>query len=349
MPVAFVFAHMYKMADKAVTQKVAKILSSNESKFKTVEVTKEVDPTLDLGNLLLNDHQPVDSKEIKSRKEKFLQELARDNVQLLFNKIWELPIEKVENVVCAKLPNGITFLPREKPIPKPKPPTKWEQYAKKKGIENKKRSRMIWDEEARSWKPRYGYKRGKDDTKEWCIEVPENADPNEDQFEKRDKEKKERVAKNELQRLRNIAKNQKGGKGLIMSTQFKPAQKKDKERVAKEIDVAKLSTASLGKFQDKLPKEKENKKTGLKRKFESVSGDISGEKRRALDIWEKLNKSNTLDVTKAVNKHISNEQMNSSGRKKGSGKVKNKRFKKGKQATMDKMKGKTLGKGKKRR
>lgn len=65
MPVAFVFAHMYKMADKAVTQKVAKILSSNESKFKTVEVTKEVDPTLDLGNLLLNDHQPVDCKEIK--------------------------------------------------------------------------------------------------------------------------------------------------------------------------------------------------------------------------------------------------------------------------------------------
>lgn len=34
-------------------------------------------------------------------------------------------------------------------------------------------------------------------------------DPYEDQFEKVAKEKKERVAKNELQRLRNIAKNQK--------------------------------------------------------------------------------------------------------------------------------------------
>ena len=28
---------------------------------------------------------------------------------------------------------------------------------------------------SQSWKPRYGYKRGKDDTKEWCMEVPENG------------------------------------------------------------------------------------------------------------------------------------------------------------------------------
>ena len=34
-------------------------------------------------------------------------------------------------------------------------------------------------------------------------------DPYEDQFEKRKKAKKERVAKNELQRLRNIARSQK--------------------------------------------------------------------------------------------------------------------------------------------
>jgi len=36
------------------------------------------------------------------------------------------------------------------------------------------------------------------------------ADPYEDQFEKRVKAKKEAVAKNELQRLRNIARNMKG-------------------------------------------------------------------------------------------------------------------------------------------
>lgn len=36
------------------------------------------------------------------------------------------------------------------------------------------------------------------------------ADPNEDQFEKRIKAKKERVAKNEFQRLRNLARNKAG-------------------------------------------------------------------------------------------------------------------------------------------
>ena len=40
-------------------------------------------------------------------------------------------------------------------------------------------------------------------------------DPMEDQFSKLRKEKKERVAKNELQRLRNIARNMKG-KGTII-------------------------------------------------------------------------------------------------------------------------------------
>lgn len=36
--------------------------------------------------------------------------------------------------------------------------------------------------------------------------MPQNADPMEDQFEKVSNAKSERVAKNELQRLRNIAK-----------------------------------------------------------------------------------------------------------------------------------------------
>ncbi|XP_065659555.1 ribosome biogenesis regulatory protein homolog isoform X2 [Hydra vulgaris] len=317
----------------------------NESKFKSIDVFKEVDPVIDLGNLLLLDLQPVNSDELKSKSEQFLIELARDNAQLLFNQIWKLPIERLDNIVLAKLPEPSTLLPREKPIPKPKPPTKWEIYAKKKGIEKKKRSRMLWDEESKTWKPRHGYKRTKDDTKEWCIEVPQNADPNEDQFEKKEIAKKERVAKNEIKRLGNIARNTK--KGTVSSLQFKPTLEKDKTRVSKEIDVAKLSTASMGKFQPKLPHEKENKKTGQKRKFESVSGNGINEKQRALDILKKINKPGKLDLTKAVNKKVYENKESSS--KLSSGKVKNKRFRKGKQATLDKMKSRTLGKGKKRR
>ena len=318
--------------------------AKKESKYKSIEVFKEVEPVVDVGNLYLNDLQPVDVKEI-SDNETFLKNLARDNVQLLFNKIWELPIERVDNVIVCNLPSVTTVLPREKKIPKPKPPTKWEKFAKERGIHNKKRGRMIFDEESSTWKPRFGYKRGNDDTKEWCVEVPENADPNEDQFEKRDTAKKERVAKNELQRLRNIGRNSKS------STDHKKA----KEGVEKEIDLAKISTASLGKFQEKLPKEKENKKKGIKRKFESVCGDRDAEKQKTLEIWGKINKKPSLDITKGVNKHIANEQANAAfNDRKKTGKVKNKRFKKGAQATADRKrqkigkigKGKTLGKRK---
>ena len=56
--------------------------------------------------------------------------------QILFNAIWELPTERVEEAVVAVLPPPTFNLPREKPVPKAKPLTKWEQYAKEKGKKN---------------------------------------------------------------------------------------------------------------------------------------------------------------------------------------------------------------------
>lgn len=56
----------------------------------------------------------------------------------------------------------------------------------------------------------YGFKRAMaEKDKDWVLEVPQNADPMEDQFAKKMSAKSERVAKNELQRLRNIAKARK--------------------------------------------------------------------------------------------------------------------------------------------
>jgi len=324
-------------------------MDEKDSGHKTIEVFKEVDAVIDVGSLYVNDLQPVDVKKLRANTQTFLQSLARDNAQLLFNKVWQLPIEKVDNVIVCKLPPPTTVLPREKKIPKAKPPTKWEAFAASKGIGNKKRTRMVYDEESESYKPRFGYKRANDDTKEWCLEVPDNADPYEDQFEKRVTAKKERVAKNELQRLHNIKKN------MNQKQSNAPDKKKMKEELTKDIDLAKVSTASLGKFQANLPKEKENKNRGKKRNFESVA-PTSGqsEKDRAMDVWNKLNtKKPALDVTKGVNKQIAQDQRNAAFEKKGkTGKVKNQRFRQGAQARNDKMKqknkknekGKTLGK-----
>ena len=55
------------------------------------------------------------------------------------------------------LPDIVTPMPREKPVPKQKVQTKWEAFAEKKGIEKKKRSRMVYDDDSESYKPRYGY------------------------------------------------------------------------------------------------------------------------------------------------------------------------------------------------
>lgn len=45
--------------------------------------------------------------------------------------------------------------------------------------------------------------------KNWLIEVPQNLDPMTDMYEKKSGEKSEKVAKNELQRLKNIARAKK--------------------------------------------------------------------------------------------------------------------------------------------
>lgn len=140
-------------------------------------------------------------------KEDFLRDLTRDNTQLLINKIWELPTERVDEAIIAKLPLSNYALPRAKPVPTPKPLTKWQQFALDKGIKKTKQSKLSWDEQLQKWIPKYGYKRAAaEKDKDWVLEVPQNADPYEDQFAKKAMAKSEKVAKNELQRLRNIAK-----------------------------------------------------------------------------------------------------------------------------------------------
>ncbi|GBN40350.1 hypothetical protein AVEN_65687-1 [Araneus ventricosus] len=59
--------------------------------------------------------------------------------------------------------------------------------------------------EKSEWESKYGC-HGINNEKVWVKEIPDNdviVDPNEDYFRK-EKEKKERIAKNEFQRLRNI-------------------------------------------------------------------------------------------------------------------------------------------------
>merc|ERR1711915_702698 len=80
----------------------------------------------------------------------------------------------------------------------------------------------------------------------------------------------------------------------------------------KAADIAKNSTASLGKFQESLNKklEKTAKTKGNKRKFESNTIANVTEKERSLSILQSItNKSARLDIDAAVNKQIFREDQ----------------------------------------
>jgi regulator of ribosome biosynthesis len=75
-------------------------------------------------------------------------------------------------------------LPRFKPLPTPKQPTKWELFARKKGIgkyntalgssEAERRKKLVYDEATGDWVPRWGYKgKNKASDSEWLVEVDE--------------------------------------------------------------------------------------------------------------------------------------------------------------------------------
>lgn len=304
------------MAACSIEDVLAKAEKDEAERLKNITVHKELDLEFDIGNLLALDKNSINPREFKQQnKDQFLRSLARDNTQLLINEIWKHPSERVEEVIVVKLPDPVTQLPREKPAPKPRPPTKWEQFAKLKGIQKKKKTNLVWDEVHKEWKRRWGYKRAKDGTKEWLIEVPETADPNEDQFAKRNQAKKERVAKNEFNRLKNIARAQKlkvPGVGLA------PTTKQSKAELTKAVGVAKSSTASVGKFQERLPKEKPQRNTGKKRQFQPLIGDFAGEKQKHLEMLKVMeSKRPRLNITKAVNKQMREEDGDASDRRRG--------------------------------
>ena len=103
-----------------------------ESQLASTIVNKPLALELDLGNMLAVDNNEIEKMEESSQQD-YLLSLARDNTQILINAIWQLETERMEDAVIAKFPPPTYKLPREKPVPKPKPMTKWEKYAKEKG------------------------------------------------------------------------------------------------------------------------------------------------------------------------------------------------------------------------
>lgn len=171
---------------------------SKDYKSLPVTVEKPIPATYDLGNLSVFDSNVLDRSDLDSsnaKREEHLRDLTRDNVQLLINQILSLPMKTTTesaggtsnqsaSMTLIKLPEPTTELPREKPLPKPKAPTKWELFAAKKGIKSTERAgKMIYDEERAEWVPKWGYK-GSNKTldKQWLVEVDDKVKGTDDEL-----------------------------------------------------------------------------------------------------------------------------------------------------------------------
>ncbi|QYS98193.1 Ribosome biogenesis regulatory protein [Trichoderma simmonsii] len=183
-----------------------------------VIVEKPTPYTFDLGHLLAEDPNPVTLNH--SALDQSLAELARDGAQSLINQLLTTcPLKSTSDGVLLTLPQPATRLPREKPVPQPKPPTKWERFAAKKGIKAKTREarrNLAYDEESGEWKRKWGYKglnkKGEDD---WLVEVDakKEAERKEGTSIRGDgrRERKEKIQRNE----RKMRKNQRDAAGKM--------------------------------------------------------------------------------------------------------------------------------------
>ncbi|OIV99918.1 hypothetical protein TanjilG_26256 [Lupinus angustifolius] len=329
----------------------------------------QVQYELDLGNLTAFDpHHAFSSYGSTSRAELVKESLTKGTelVQFIADSLFSLPSTEDIDGPLVKLPLPTTKLPRQKHLPVPKPPTKWEAFAQKKGIQQRKKDKVVYDEQSGTWKRRFGYDRANDEEAIPIIEAKPTDDPTEDPFAKRRDDKKKRVEKNERNQLQNLKEAAKFGAlpshvqlaatALpITGTQAAP-KKFTKDELGNVAGMAATATASGGKFDRKLPGEKAPQHKGKYRKFLPVVGQGTGigslEKEQTEKVLNKIMSKNShdiLNVSKAVTMHnVKREKKRKYDNKRSASatdsklKTQKKPFKKG-----DSKKGDNKAKGKK--
>mmetsp|Transcript_1632 Transcript_1632/g.3907 ORF Transcript_1632/g.3907 Transcript_1632/m.3907 type:complete len:481 (-) Transcript_1632:58-1500(-) len=266
------------------------------SKKKKKKIADDVD-----GKMLATIPPPESAPKVNEEQ---LLETARQGCTQILKGLWSLETERTDVGPMGILPQQFQIkTPRELPPPPPKKESKWEKFAKERGIptNKEKRSRKVWDEATGTWMYRHGYQKANDNTNmEWPImEVKGNEDPYDDPWERAREAKRSRVDKNTENRMRNMERAGLLAKGTTTRT-FKdkakarvsgkatgggllpsgiPLDMVDKKQRGKDLTKAALiatqrSTASLGKFDMMREGEPERKKAmaGLKkRKFESAT------------------------------------------------------------------------------
>jgi len=287
--------------------------------------------TYDLGRLAAFDRAAVNTEEFRRDSNSYVSSCAKTNVELLLKHIFHTPREEGADGSFAILPAAVYPLPRAQPLPKPRPPTRWEKFAAEKGIQKRKKDTWVYDQKEKEWKTQYGYKRATTESDDWVKEHNPNDDPSEDPFAKAKRQKKERVDKQHQREERNILEreNPEAARQLFSHAPKKLTyeEKQQKRAVAASaLSVAQVSTGSLGKFDERLKGEKTPKPL-KKAKKESAVVDLGGEKSRSLKVLSKLmDDGASLDSTKAGNRYVAFEQKMENNNKRGRGGKGGRRF-----------------------
>ena len=271
----------------------------------------------DLHNLCAFDVHPVDLEAFDADREGYLARTARSAAQKLMDQLFKLPSHPSEVGPIVSLPPAATVLPRAKPVPQPKPETKWEKYARERGIMNKKKDKMVWDEERKEWAPAFGYKRaGSGEANAKWVHEPKAGEVFDDAVF--DAPGKKNALKNRKNQLKNeeraaFARGEVPPSSSMPSSAKLPAgipvellkatdapvsaalakRQRGKEAGMRALRAAQGATASLGKFDTMRAHEpKRSHIAGVggkkRRMFQPAVGDFGGEKESQLDVLDRV-------------------------------------------------------------
>lgn len=273
---------------------------------------------------------------------------ALENAQFMIQKVFDLPRDAPEpgiNGIVVTLPKTTTPVPREKPLPKPAALTTWEKFAKMKGIQKKKKSRMTFDETKQEYRPTWGYKRADNDAENWVLPAKPGEDVTVDPWTRMENEKAERVAKNKGKQMKNLQGALKGVAGTkappgaidlssakaALSTQptgRAKARAKPATHVEVALGLAQQSTASMGEFDSLRKHEKAPKRRPAQNPNKNEAEyDLGKEKKSALAVLDRIMGVGASEVSgeekaaRVVHKHLMQESVKT-GDKKGRGKRK---------------------------
>lgn len=254
----------------------------------TLDFTAPAGVEMDLGNLTAFDTRVGTGATVDER--------AQGSTQVVINALFSLPKQSGEEGKLVKLPKGTTRFPRQQGIPKERALTKWETFAKEKGIQKKRRDRLVLDDKTGEYVPRYG--KGSKNALHRDVILPhkegmaDDADP----FAVKRKEKKERVKENEKKKQSNLRRA--GKKQRLEPMQALDVAKRGpsgkkylpKKGLKDSLTVVQRSTASAGMFDKKVAKEPKQRVQGRKKKFETVSnrGSMEAERMRSQKIAERM-------------------------------------------------------------